>query len=77
MSSHPEFPAAFRQKGRLFWDRFEIENYKRALIGLPPLAREPGAPIAFVTAKQLTEEFPFGRRTIGRRVRGRIQGEAA
>jgi hypothetical protein len=29
-----------------------------------------------VTARTLTAELPYGRRTIGRRVKGRIQGEA-
>jgi hypothetical protein len=72
----PEFPAPFRQNGRLFWDRHLIENFKRELMGLEPVERDPKAPITFVTAKQLTSELPFGRRTLGRRVKGRIQGEA-
>jgi hypothetical protein len=73
MSSTPEFPAPFRRNGRLFWPRHEIENYKRGLIGLAPLAPDPQAPIIFVTAKQLTAELPFGRRQIGRLVKGREQ----
>jgi hypothetical protein len=72
----PEFPAPFRHAGRLVWDRHDTENYKRALIGLPPLERDPQKPIEFVTARTLTAELPYGRRTIGRRVKGRIQGEA-
>jgi hypothetical protein len=70
-----DFPAPFRHAGRLVWDRFLVENYKRALMGLPPLERDPNAPIVFVTAKQLAEELPYGRRTIGRRVKGRVQDE--
>jgi hypothetical protein len=70
-----EFPAPIRHAGRLVWDRHGIENYKRALIGLPPLGRDPEAPIKLVTAKQLADELPFGRRTLGRRVRGRVQAE--
>jgi hypothetical protein len=77
MSNTAEFPAPFRHNGRLVWDRFEIENYKRALIGLSPLERDPNTPITFVTAKQLSAELPFGRRTLGRRVKGRIRGDAA
>jgi hypothetical protein len=77
MSTAPEVPAPYRHFGRLMWDRREIENYKRALMGLAPLERDPNAPIVFVTAKQLAEELPYGRRTIGRRVKGRVQGEAA
>jgi hypothetical protein len=76
MSEAPEFPAPFRHAGRLVWDRFAIENYKRSLIGLPPHERDSNAPIVFVTARQLADELPFGRRTLGRRVKGRIQGEA-
>jgi hypothetical protein len=76
MSSNlTEFPAPFRLNGRLMWDRHGIENYKRALMGLPPLERDPHAPIVFVTATQLAEELPYGRRTIGRRVKGRIQDD--
>jgi hypothetical protein len=76
MSDSTLFPAPFRHAGRLVWDRHDIENYKRALIGLAPAERNPHAPIVFVTAKQLADELPYGRRTLGRRVKGRIQGEA-
>jgi hypothetical protein len=75
MSEAPEFPAPFRLAGRLVWDRYAVENYKRSLMGLPLVERDPTAPITFVSARQLTEELPFGRRTIGRRVKGRIQAE--
>jgi len=68
-TSTPELPAPFRHSGRLMWDRHEVENFKRALMGLAPLERDPHAPIVFVTAKQLTSELPYGRRTLGRRVR--------
>jgi hypothetical protein len=71
-----EFPAPFRHCGRLMWDRYEVEAYKRRLLGLPPVERDPQVPITFVSAKQLGAELPFGRRTIGRRVKGRINGEA-
>ena len=70
-----DFPAPFRHAGRLMWDRHEVENYKRSLIGLAPLERDAKEPISLVTARQLTAELPYGRRTIGRRVKGRINGE--
>ncbi len=76
-STHEEVPAPHRINGRLVWDRFEIENYKRALMGLSPIERDPSAPIVFVTAKQLTAELPYGRRTLGRRVKGREAQAAA
>ena len=69
MSAQPDFPTPFRLNGRLMWVRHDVENYKRALMGMPPVEREPQTPITFVTAKQLTAELPYGRRTIGRRVR--------
>jgi hypothetical protein len=75
MSEPLDFPAPFRHAGRLMWDRHAVENYKRSLMGLPPLERDLQTPITFVSAKQLGVELPFGRRTIGRRVKGRIQGE--
>jgi hypothetical protein len=75
MSTPPEFPAAFRLKGRLLWDRFDVEQYKRSLMGLPLLERDPQVPITFVSAKQLTAELPYGRRTLGRRVQGRVQDD--
>jgi hypothetical protein len=78
MSSNlPEFPPPYRHRGRLMWDRHGFENYKRALMGLPPLERDPHAPIVFVTATQLAEELPYGRRTIGRRVKGRFADNPA
>jgi hypothetical protein len=57
------------------WNRHEVEQYKRLLMGLQPLERNPDVPITFVTAKQLAAELPYGRRTLGRRVKGRVQGE--
>jgi hypothetical protein len=67
----PQFPAPFRRNGRLFWDRHDIENFKRALIGLAPLERDPTVPITFVTSREVTAQMPFGRRTVGRLVQGR------
>jgi hypothetical protein len=75
MSTSPDFPAPFRLNGRLMWDRFDVENYKRGLMGLAPVERDPRAPIVFVTAKQLGDELPYGRRTLGRRVKGRVQAK--
>jgi hypothetical protein len=77
MSSLPEFPAPYRLNGRLVWDRFQVENHKRELIGLAPLERDPNTPIIFVNAKQIAAELPYGRRTLGRRVKGRVQDTAA
>jgi hypothetical protein len=70
-----DFPAPFRLNGRLLWDRHLVENYKRGLMGLEPLERDPQTPITFVSAKQLTAELSYGRRTLGRRVKGRVQDE--
>jgi hypothetical protein len=75
VSTSPDFPSAFRLNGRLMWERHGIENYKRILMGLEPVERDPQTPITFVSAKQLTEELPFGRRTLGRRVKDRVKAE--
>ena len=74
MTKAPEFPAPFRHAGRLVWDRHAIENFKLALMGLASVERDPTRPIVFVTAKQLATELPYGRRTIGRRIKGREAG---
>jgi hypothetical protein len=72
MSQPPEFPAPLRLNSRrLAWDRFEVENYKRRLLGLELLERDPSKPIVLVTARDLEAELPYGRRTLGRRIKGR------
>jgi hypothetical protein len=69
MSNKQELPAPHRRAGRLWWDRHEIENYKRLLMGLAPVERDPNSPIVFVSARQLTVEIGVGRRSLGRYVR--------
>lgn len=66
--STPEFPTPTRIRGRLFFDRHSFENYKRRLLGLPPLERDPKAPIELVPANRVSEELGRNRRTIGRRI---------
>ena len=61
------FPPPRRVNGRLYWTRAQIEDHKAKLMGLP--APERGsAPIELVTAAQVTKEFSFTRRTLGRRL---------
>jgi hypothetical protein len=36
MTTLTQFPAPFRMGGKLLWEQFEIENFKRGLIGLDP-----------------------------------------
>jgi hypothetical protein len=76
MTTQANFPIPTRMGGRLFFDRHEVENHKRKLMRLAQLERDPSAPIAFVTAQQISDELQINRRTLGRRVRGRIRGEA-
>jgi len=68
MSKEPEFPAPTRIRRRLYFDRHEIENYKRRILGLPALERDPKTPIELVAANQVSEELGRHRRTIGRRI---------
>src|SRR4051794_40236066 len=68
MSDAPEFPEPIRRNGRLFFIDRQIENYKRALAGLPLLPDDPNAPIKFRAAGDVASDFGFGRRTLGRRI---------
>ena len=77
MSEQADFPISTISGARHFFARHEVENYKRKLMGLTPVERDPAAPITFVTAQQLSDELQINRRTLGRRIRGRIRGEAA
>jgi hypothetical protein len=64
----PKFPLPVRQRGRLFFWRSELEEYKRALAGLPPKALDPDFIDVLVPAVSMAGEFGVGRRTIGRRI---------
>jgi hypothetical protein len=77
MSEQPDFPLSTSIGGRHFFARHEVEDYKRKLMGLTPTDRDSAAPITFVTAQQLSDELQIDRRTLGRRIRGRVRGEAA
>ncbi len=65
----PEFPTPIRQNGRLLFVDRQVENHKRALAGMPPLPDDPNAPIKFRAASEVANDFGFGRRTLGRRLR--------
>ncbi len=77
MDATSEFPPSSLIGGRHFFARHEVEDFKRKLMGLTPADRDPAAPITFVTAQQLSDELQIDRRTLGRRIRGRIRGEVA
>jgi|HubBroStandDraft_6_1064221.scaffolds.fasta_scaffold2408012_2 hypothetical protein len=64
----PEAPKPVRLGKRLFFDRHEVENYKRRLLGLPLLERDEREPIELVSARQFSEELGRSRRTLGRRI---------
>jgi hypothetical protein len=76
MSEQADFPVPTRVGGRLFFDRHEVENHKRSLMRLAPIERDPSTPIVFVTAQQISDELQIDRRTLGRRVRGRVRETA-
>jgi hypothetical protein len=75
MSLQPEFPAPIRFGGRLRFDQHEHENYKRALAGLPAVERARAEPIRFVDASAVCADLAIDRRTLGRRVKGRVREE--
>jgi hypothetical protein len=64
--SEPIFPNPINRNKRLYFVRHEVENYKRALLGMT--GQEPTAVIEWVPAGQVAKEFGFGRRTLGRRI---------
>ena len=66
MSHQVTLPDYIRQEGRIYFTRTDIENYKRALAGLPP--QESDGPIILVPAPQFAAELGFHRRTLGRRI---------
>ena len=72
-----KIPNPTRQRGRLYWDRFEFENYKRGLAGIALLERDLSKPIELVPATQIARELGFGRRTLGRLIEGFEKGAAA
>jgi hypothetical protein len=75
MSLAPKFPMPIRFGGRLRFDLHEHENYKRALAGLPAVERREAEPIRFVDASAVCVDLAIDRRTLGRRVQGRVRGE--
>lgn len=77
MDASQDFPQPTRIGGRLMFDRHDVEQHKRQLMGLTPTDRDPAAPITFVTTGQISNELQINRRTLGRRVKGRICGEVA
>ena len=77
MLSEPHFPSPARIGGRLRFDAFEVERFKRELAGLPLLERDLSQPIRFLDASDVCRDLGVDRRTLGRRVRGRIRGETS
>jgi hypothetical protein len=75
MHTQVKFPAPIRFGGRLRFDHHEHENYKRSLAGLPAVERNPCEPIRFIDASTVCADLAIDRRTLGRRVKGRIRGE--
>jgi hypothetical protein len=75
MIPEPQFPSPARFGGRLRFDAFDVERFKRELAGLPPPERDPSQPVRFVDATAVCSDLSIDRRTLGRRVRGRIRGE--
>jgi hypothetical protein len=73
MLSAPEFPAPIRYGGNLRFDRHEFENYKRALAGLPAVERGEDERIRFVDANAICADLAIDRRTLGRRIAGRVR----
>jgi len=67
----PDFPTAVVFGGRLRFDEYAFESYKRRLAGLPVANRDPNAPVRFKSAQAVCADLGINRRTLGRRIRGR------
>ena len=66
--SSVEFPAPITKNGRKFFIRHKLENYKRALAGLPLIDESGVSIIELVPALQAAGELCHSRRTLGRRM---------
>jgi hypothetical protein len=66
--SNAEFPTAIVKHGRKYFLRHQLENYKRALAGLPLIDEGGVSVIELVPAPQAAEELGQSRRTLGRRM---------
>jgi hypothetical protein len=69
----PTFPTPVVFGGRLRFDEYDFESYKRRLAGLPIADRDPNAPVRFKNAHEVCADLGINRRTLGRRLRGRAQ----
>ncbi len=63
----PLIPLPIDINGLTFFTRFEVENWKRQLLGKPPLVGEPDK-IELLTVRRLAFELDVHPRTIKRRV---------
>ena len=63
-----KFPMPVIVEGRLFFDSLEHENYKRTLVGLSPLPRDPADPIKLLPAAIVQEQCGLSRSTLARRI---------
>jgi hypothetical protein len=77
MEDKADFPIPSRMNGRLYFDRYAVENFKRRLVGLGPVDRDPREPIMFVDATKVASEFGVSRRTVSRLITGRVLGDTA
>jgi hypothetical protein len=66
MSDKANFPTPSRVNGRLYFDRHAVENFKRQLVGLSTVDRDPREPITFIDATTVASEFGVSRRTVSR-----------
>jgi hypothetical protein len=63
-----ECPNPITKNGRKYFLRHQLENYKRALAGLPLIDESDVSVIELVPAPQAAKELGQSRRTLGRRM---------
>jgi hypothetical protein len=60
------FPKPVTIRGVYFFPRHEVENFKRLLMGLPPIPADPDTPIELVKLSTFAEEIDCHPLTIKR-----------
>jgi hypothetical protein len=72
--SSPKLPTPILKNGRKYFLRHQLENFKRALAGLPLIDENDVSVIELVPAPQAAQELGQSRRTLGRRMAAVKQG---
>jgi hypothetical protein len=68
VSDKTDFPTPSLMNSRLYFDRHAAEIFKRQIVGLGSVDRDPRQPIVFIDATTVASEFGACRRTTDRMI---------